>query len=267
METIKEQFDTDVKEQSTHQPIISFYKAYPDSLPPMAADRSALGSIPTQAYQYCEAVTTASAFGWYAFPAASVTLTFDGVDVYLVEEGQRRKFSVLQLDEMDSWWNSHCPSHLQDMAPPFITNLGIPGYVQIWSGLLVETRKSWSTLVRPIANTPISNQFFCFEGMIETDSYSPAPLFINLKIQVTNTPIEFSHLEPLFQIQPIHRSCYSKKSLKDFNCSNIDNHSDMTDLHWHRYSNTVRKVDPRTDDHRTGQYATSTRKRSKRETQ
>ena len=265
MTVVQEEYEAiAVKDTTETQPLISFYTAYPDSLPPMAADRSALGSIPSQAYQYCEAVTTASAFGWYAFPAAPCTLIFDGVDVYLLEDGEKRKFSALQLDGMDQWWNKHCPADLHDMAPPFITNLGIPGYVQIWSGLLIESRKNWSTLIRPIANAPISNQFFCFEGIVETDSYSPAPLFVNLKLQVTHTPIEFSHLEPLFQIQPIHRNCYSKKSLNNFVRTKISNREEMTASHWQRYANTVRHIDPRDGDHKTGQYAIGARKRSKR---
>ncbi len=265
MGVIQEEYELSAAmDPAVHQPLISFYTVYPNSVPPMAADRSALGSIPSQAYQYCEAVTTASAFGWYAFPASSFTLSFDGVDVYLLEDQQKRKFSALQLDGMDEWWNAHCPEHLKDMAPPFITNLGIPGYVQVWSGLLIETRRNWSTLIRPIANTPMSNQYFCFEGIVETDSYSPAPLFVNLKLQVTDTPIEFSHLEPLFQVQPIHRSCYSKKSLNDFVSTRISSKEYMTDSHWQRYANTVRHIDPRQDDHKTGQYAIDTRKRGKR---
>jgi hypothetical protein len=227
----------------------------------MSADRSALGTLPTQAYQYCEAATTAAAFGWYAFPASSICLQFDGVDTYLVQDNCMEKFSVLQLPEMEHWWNIHCPSELIDMAPPFLTNLGIPGYVQIWSGLLVETKKDWSVLVRPIANAPRSNQFFCFEGIVETDQYSPAPLFINLKLQATNTRIEFSGTDPLFQVQPIHRNCYNKKTLN--NPLIADTADGLSDLQWQRYSNTVRNIDPRVDQHKTGQYATASRKRAK----
>src|SRR5437016_6504113 len=48
-------------------PIVTFYRAIPESFEPMRADRSALGVIPTAAFQYCEALTSASAFGWYLF--------------------------------------------------------------------------------------------------------------------------------------------------------------------------------------------------------
>ncbi len=251
-----------VQAQST--PFVTFYQAYPDSLPPMRADRSALGTLPAQATQYCEAVTTASAFGWYVFPASSFSLHFDGVDVYLIDGNTREKFSVLQLPDIEQWWNKHCPRDLMDMAPPFLTYLGIPGYIQIWSGLLVETRKDWSVLVRPIANVPRSNQYFCFEGIVETDEYSPAPLFINLKLQVTNTPIEFSSTEPLFQVQPIKRECYSKHTLNQPSIKEVAGHEGLSDLQWQSYSRTVRHIDPRVDDHKAGRYATESRRRSKR---
>lgn len=251
------------------EPLITFYKAYPDSLPAMSADRSALGTIPTQAYQYCEALTTASAFGWYAFPAASVSLYFDGVDIYRIAGNEKIKIATEQLSNMDQWWNPNCPPHLKDMAPPFLTSLGIPGYLQVWSGLLIQSRRNWSTLIRPIANTPKSNQYFCFEGIVETDRYAPAPLFINLKLQTTQTPIVLSASEPLFQVQPIHRECYSKSNHASTTHHNIEMQSNtnagLLDSGWEEYSKTIRHIDPAKDMHKTGQYATNARKREKKQ--
>ena len=259
----------DTKAQNNlSEPLVTFYKAYPDSLPAMNADRSALGTIPTQAYQYCEALTTASAFGWYAFPAASVSLYYDGVDIYRLDGDDRVKVATEQLSGMDQWWNQNCPPHLKNMAPPFLTSLGIPGYLQVWSGLLIQSRRNWSTLIRPIANTPNSNQFFCFEGIVETDRYAPAPLFINIKLQATHTPIELSASTPLFQIQPIHRDCYSKSNKASTAQHNIQMQSitnaGMSDNSWNGYSKTIRHIDPTEDMHKTGQYATGTRKRKKK---
>jgi len=45
-------------------PTITFYRAIPESFEPMRGDRAALGVIPHAAVQYCEALTTASAFGY-----------------------------------------------------------------------------------------------------------------------------------------------------------------------------------------------------------
>lgn len=248
-------------------PLITFFRAYPKALPAMCADRSALGTIPAQAYQYCEALTTASAFGWYAFPADDLRLWFDGVDVYRAYDDEWQRLSSDSLPNMDNWWNTQCPPHLRDMAPPFVTYLGIPGYIQIWSGLMIQSRKDWSVLVRPIANAPRSNMHFCFEGIVETDNFAPCPLFINLKLQATNTVIDISAIEPLFQVQPIHRDCYSRSNLAAFEQRELSPHSPsvpgMTDLDWLGYQKTIRNADPSVDMHSTGQYATSTRKRAR----
>lgn len=251
-----------------NEPVITFFKAYPYALPAMSADRTALGTIPAQAYQYCEAMTTASAFGWYAFPASDLQLWFDGVDIYIAHGDEWQRLSSEQLPDMDHWWNPHCPRHLHNMAPPFVTSLGIPGYVQVWSGLLVSTRKNWSILVRPIANVQKSKQLFCFEGIVETDQFGPAPLFINLKLQVTNTIIEIPAQDPLFQIQPIHRDCYARESLiaSDHRSIAMDQPgaAGMNDIHWDGFQKTIRHADPAKDDHSAGQYATTTRKRARK---
>ena len=55
-------------------PTIKFHRIYPAAIPPMRADKSALGLMPTMAYRHCEAMRMASSFGWYAFPAEEVRL-------------------------------------------------------------------------------------------------------------------------------------------------------------------------------------------------
>ena len=37
--------------------------------------------LPTRAFRYCEAFTSASAFGWYVFPPISFSLHWDGEDI------------------------------------------------------------------------------------------------------------------------------------------------------------------------------------------
>jgi len=216
--------------------------------------------------RYCEAVRTASAFGWYAYPAKSLNLLFDGTDTFVeIETEDDVCWEVLQAEHVsdpDNWWNRHCPKHLIDKAPPFVTTIGMPGYVQIWSGLLIQTKPGWSSLIRPVANTTISGQYFCFEGIVETDHFAPTPLFVNLRLTQTNVPIFFNSLDPLFQVQCVHKSCYSSETLKAFQ---IDEPEEMTPEDWDGYLNTVRSIDPTKDEHQTGRYATETRKRSKRE--
>src|SRR5262249_25609347 len=69
------------REEAAGEPAVTFYRAIPGSFEPMRADRSALGVIPTAAFQYCEALTSASAFGWYAFAPMTFYLQWDGTDV------------------------------------------------------------------------------------------------------------------------------------------------------------------------------------------
>lgn len=245
------------------EPVIRFFKAYPDAVSAIRADMTALGTIPSAALRYCEAVRTASSFGWYAFPARSINLLFDGTDTYMEHESGWERLDSEHAADPDQWWNHYCPEHLNDMAPPLVTSIGQPGYVQIWSGLLVQTRKDWSSLIRPIANTSQSGQYFCFEGIVETDRYGPAPLFINMRLLTTNVPISIDANEPLFQVQPVHRCCYDTDTLNDFQ---LVEPVDMSDDDWSGYRKTVRSVDPAINDHQQGQYAVQTRKRAKQKT-
>jgi hypothetical protein len=58
--------------------VITFHRFIPQSRPPMRADRSAGGTLPTRAFRYCEPVASASAFGGYLFPPINFTVVWDG---------------------------------------------------------------------------------------------------------------------------------------------------------------------------------------------
>src|SRR3954453_17937857 len=62
-------------------PLVRFHRLIGQARPPERADRSAGGLLPTRAFRYCEAVTTASAFGLYVFPPISFSLVWDGSTV------------------------------------------------------------------------------------------------------------------------------------------------------------------------------------------
>src|SRR5258708_20525527 len=78
----------------TADPIISFYRAIPQSHAPMRADRGALGVLPTAAFQYCEAITSPSSFGWYVFPPMSFHLQWDATDVLWTPEAARPRLPL-----------------------------------------------------------------------------------------------------------------------------------------------------------------------------
>ena len=64
----------------SEQPLVKFYRFIPTARAPERADKSAAGSMPTRAFRYCEAMRTASAFGWYIFPPMSFKLMWDGAN-------------------------------------------------------------------------------------------------------------------------------------------------------------------------------------------
>ena len=69
--------------QAAADPVVRFYRMIAAARPPQRADRSAVGTLPTRASRYCDAVTSASGFGWYVFPPMDFQLLFDGEEVFL----------------------------------------------------------------------------------------------------------------------------------------------------------------------------------------
>jgi len=61
--------------------ICRFCRLIPDAPVPRRADRSADGMLPTRGYRYCEALASASAFGWYIYPPLKFNLVWVGVEI------------------------------------------------------------------------------------------------------------------------------------------------------------------------------------------
>jgi hypothetical protein len=242
-------------------PVVSFYRAVPESFEPMRADRSALGVIPTAAFQYCEALTSASAYGFYVFPPMTFFLQWDGTDVIWSFEDSDTWFPLTSehFPNFSEYFDERAPDDIKGFAPPFLTRTFFPGVVQIWSGLFVRTAPGWSLLVRPPANLPRSQTFECYEGILEADRWF-GPLFINLRLTATDRPIEINHKKPLFQVQPLMRETYSEKNLRSFRV--IDELASLSPADWESYRETV--VKPNRGHYRPiGRYAASVRKRGR----
>jgi hypothetical protein len=242
-------------------PIVTFYRAIPESFEPMRADRSALGVIPTAAFQYCEALTSASAFGWYVFAPMTFYLQWDGTDVIWSHEDTDTWFPLTSehFPNFPEHFDREAPDDIKGFAPPFLTRSFFPGVIQIWSGLFVKTAPGWSLLVRPPVNLPRSQTFECYEGILESDRWF-GPLFINLRLTATDRPIEINHKKPLFQVQPLLRETYSEKQLRSSRV--VDELSLMSPDDWHGYRETV--VKPNRNHYRPiGAYAASVRKRGR----
>ena len=80
--------------------------------------------------------------------------------------------------------------------------------MQIWSGYLARTAPGWALLSRGPANIPRTQGYEHFEGIIESETWF-GPLFTNIRLTRTNSPVEFHVRYPLFQVQPLLRECYS----------------------------------------------------------
>jgi Family of unknown function (DUF6065) len=241
------------------EPLVTFHRAIPDGRDPIRADRSALGTVPAAAFQYCEAVTSASAFGWYVFLPCTVWLQWDGTDAQWTHEGLDRWLSVKAdlYPGFENWFDAHAPEAVKGYCPPFVSQTLAPGVVQLWTGLFMRTREGWSSLVRPMANVPRSKQYEVYEGIVETDRWF-GPLFINIRMTAIDTPVEVTAARPLFQIQPLLRETYAERHLRSM--APVRDLSAMSADDWERYRRTV--VQTSSDPTRQpGGYAAAVRKR------
>ena len=239
-----------------------FIRIYPDALPPMPGDPSALGSLPTSAFQYCEPVRTASALGWYMFPPKNFQLMFDGAETFFANgETWEPLISENFEPEFMELWNDQAPEAMQDRPPPFLSSVFVPGVVQLWTGFLISTASGWGTHVRPIANADFAGAYQCYDGVVETDRFGPWPVFINLRITSTNRPIYFFRDRPLFQLQLIPDEAKTMRAQKaDWS----DFRDGISPDDWQGLKNTLRSSDPREEpDRKAGKYAVASRKRDK----
>lgn len=245
---------------SPSAPLVAFYRFIPAGRPPQRADRSAAGTMPTRAFRFCEALTGASAFGWYVFPPMGFSLMWDGSDVIWTYEGVDEWYPLkaAQFPDFAEYFDSFAPPEIQGFSHPFVGSAIEPGIVQIWSGLVARTAPGWSLLVRAPANLVRNPGYECYEGIIETDRWF-GPLFTNVRLTRTHHPIEFDANMPFLQVQPVHQSTYGH-ALDRFDV--VEDLGQLTEADWEAYRKTV--VKPNTDPHRQrGQYAVTTRRRQK----
>jgi hypothetical protein len=249
--------------KSMRKPVVTFYRAIPECRPPMRADTSVFGTLPSRGFQYCEALRTASSYGWYAFAPIDFTLQWDGSEVIWTYRGARAWYPLTsaQFPGYQSIFNKFAPKRLRGLSPPFLTAVPAMGIIQVWTGLMIETRDDWSVLVRPPANLPRSLAFDAYEGIIETDRWF-GPLFTNIRLIKTDVPIHFSTEIPLMQIQPLQRNTYSDEVSNNFEV--VADPADFSQAAWAKYEKTI--VEPNLDPERpVAPYATAVRRRRKGE--
>ena len=237
--------------------ICRFYRFIADAPLPRRANRSADGMLPTRGYRYCEALASASAFGWYIYPPLNFSLVWDGVEIAWTYAGAEDWYPLrgAQFPGFRQHFEEVAPDPIKGLAPPFLVPAREPGVVQIWSGYLARTAPGWALLSRGPANIPRNQGYEHFEGIIESETWF-GPLFTNIRLTRTNSPVEFHVRYPLFQVQPLLHQCYSEAPFE------VVGLSELTMADWQSFEATIR---PNTDQMRMlGHYAVNTRRRARK---
>ncbi len=244
-----------------NRPLVEFFQLVPNSNPPRRADKSVGGIIPARALRYCEAITGASAFGWYVFLPIAFKVIWDGHDMLWTYDGVDEWLPLtrdaVQYPNFGELFDRSAPSELRGFSPPFLGPSIQPGGLQVWTGCIARTAPGWSLLVRGVANLPQALSYQMLEGIIETDNWF-GPLFDNVRILKTDTPIEFRADVPFLQVQPVRKEVYADKLMQSYAVKQLE---EMSPQDWEAFQRTV--VAPNTDTERKrGQYAVSVRKQN-----
>jgi len=240
--------------------IVRFYGLIEQARAPQRADRSAAGTLPTRAYRYCQAVTSAAGFGWWVFPPLDMSLMWDGADIFWQYDGSADWLPLMpsaQFPGFAAEFNEAAPPALRDCSPPFLTALPEPGTLQLWTGLMARTAPGWHLHLRAPANLPLAGGFSLFEGIVATDSWF-GPLFTVMRLTRTHMPVRLQADFPLLQASPIEWRTYGNDML-----SRMAFARGVEALHaedWDAYRESV--VIPNEDPNRAfGRYAVAERRR------
>ena len=242
--------------------ITEFYQLASSGRSPKRADRSAAGYLPSRAMRYCDALTSATGYGYWIFPPISFRLMWDGEQIFWAADEDDDWLPVsgtdsgsVQLPGFSDCFDAVAPSYLAGYSPPFLTALPELGGVQIWTGLLAKTKPGWSLNVRRPVNLPNTPGLDAWEGIVETDVWF-GPLFNNFRITRTNTPVVIRSSTPFLQVQPVPQLAYSDDLQSSFG---VLSSSDLSSDAW---SDLSKVLLPNADwEARQGEYAVKIRKR------
>jgi Family of unknown function (DUF6065) len=246
-------------ETSFDGPLIQFFQMVPNACPPRRADKSVGGVIPARALRYCEAITSASGFGWYVFLPLSFKVVWDGHDMLWtypgVDEWLPLTRDAVQYPGFSRQFDEAAPPDVRGFSPTFLAPSVQPGQLQIWTGCITKTAPGWSLLVRGVANLSHSQSYQTLEGIIETDHWF-GPLFDNVRILKTDVPIDFRTDTPFLQVQPVRRETYSDKLMQNYAVKDM---MELSAGDWESFRRTV-VVPNSVRERKPGKYAVSVRK-------
>jgi hypothetical protein len=242
--------------------IVEFIRLIPQARAPKRAERSAAGYLPSRAMRYCDALTSATGYGYWVFPPIDLRLVWDGEQVFW-SYGEDETWlplsgtdsGAVQFPNFSDVFDTSAPEMLWGYSPPFLTALPEIGGVQIWTGLLARTRPGWSLSVRAPVNLPGIAGMVPWEGIVETDIWF-GPLFTNVRLTRTDVPVFVRAHTPFLQVQPVPQIAYSEQTSNAFACTDV---STLTEEDWNRLGDVLLPHPDR--EARQGHYAVTVRKR------
>ncbi len=227
---------------SQPQAVLDVVKLVEQGRPPKRADRSGAGSLPGRAMRYCDALTSATGYGYWLFPPIDLQLMWDGEQIFWSYENAAAWMPLsgaatgaAQFPGFAAKFDENAPDELGGYSPPFLTALPELGGVQIWTGLLARTRPGWSLNVRLPVNLPPTPGLTAWEGIVETDHWF-GPLFTNFRITRTDFPVRLRAHMPYMQIQPVPQIAYRDDTLNALKVRSAD---DMSPEDWSDLSNVL----------------------------
>ena len=244
------------------QGVLEVVKLIEQGRPPKRADRSGAGSLPGRAMRYCDALTSATGYGYWLFPPIDLQLMWDGEQIFWSYENAAAWLPLsgatsgaAQFPGFAAKFDEGAPPELAGYSPPFLTALPELGGVQIWTGLLARTRPGWSLNVRLPVNLPSIPGLTAWEGIVETDHWF-GPLFTNFRITRTDFPVRLRAHIPFMQIQPVPQIAYREDTL---NGLSIRSQHDMSEADWEDLGNVL--LPDEVKQSHQGTYAVRIRKR------
>jgi hypothetical protein len=242
--------------------IVEFFRLIQEARPAKRAERAAAGYLPSRGLRYCDALTSATGFGYWIFPPMDIRLLWDGEQIFWSYGADETWLPLtatdsgaVQFPNYSAEFDAKAPQALHGYSPPFLTALPELGGVQMWTGLLARTRPGWSLSVRSPVNLPPAPGVATWEGIIETDLWF-GPLFTNFRLTKTDEPVYLRAHVPCVQVQPIPQLAYRDEVLGAFECMDA---SELSKSDWDRLGEVLLPhPDPVI---RQGHYAVAVRKR------
>ena len=212
--------------------------------------------------RYCDALTSATGYGYWVFPPIDIRLVWDGEEIAW-SYGDDESWIPLtgsysgsaQFPDYAAVFDETAPKGFQGYSPPFLGAMPEYGGVQMWTGLLAKTQPGWSLGVRAPVNLPPIPGLSVWEGIVETDIWL-GPLFTNFRITKTNEVVHIRSHVPLLQVQPVQQIAYRDDTLNAFGCSEM---SELTESDWERLGEVLLPQEDAAA--RQGAYAVTVRKR------